>query len=92
MESIIRIPVDSFAQSMRRPGRRVSWRPDLAVRSDGLTIDRLVQHIITHETMHLVLQKLGEWDASRKFDRLSRRQIAAKIGHSPYYTLGVHRP
>lgn len=92
MQSIVIIPVESFYKSMKSPRRYFAWSSDLAVRCDGLTIDRFIEHIITHETMHLVLQKLGEWDASHKFDQLSRQEIAAKIGHSPYYTLGVHRP
>jgi hypothetical protein len=91
IQSIIIIPTKSFSESLRTHDRRLAWSPDLAVRSDGLTVDSFIEHLVAHETLHLVLQKLGEWDASRKFAQLSRQEISAKIDHSPYYTLGVHR-
>lgn len=91
MESIIFIPLETFAKYMKTVKVKGVWSQDMSVRIDGLPVELWLSHIITHETMHLLLGKMGEHEASRKIDTLSRSYVKERIGHSPYYTLGLRK-
>ncbi len=67
MNSIIVIPADSFHESIRN--RRCSR--ELNTMTARLSIECFLGQILTHETLHLVLLELGEYQASRQFDSLT---------------------
>jgi hypothetical protein len=67
MNSIILIPADSFHESTKEGGCSGSLKAISAL----LPMEQFLEQILTHETLHLVLSELGEYQASRQLDSVS---------------------